>query len=249
MRLDVFLTPLGLAPGDLAGRPVLVVDVLRATTTMCAALHAGARAVVPVAEPEDARRLAQDLGPDAVLAGERGAVRIPGFQLGNSPLEMTPDAVAGRTVVMCTTNGTRALLAVHGAAAAWPAAAANLTAAGTAARAAWERDRDLAIVCAGRAGQPGLDDTYAAGQLVVAALGGRRARRGLNDAALMAVDLVRRYGARWARPLGLSAAGRDLARQGFGADVAAAAEPDRWPVPLEFRDRRVVVAPEGARAA
>ncbi len=61
MRLDVFLTPLGLTPGDLAGRPVLVLDVLRATTTMCAAMHAGARAIVPVADPEDARRLDAEL--------------------------------------------------------------------------------------------------------------------------------------------------------------------------------------------
>jgi 2-phosphosulfolactate phosphatase len=249
MRLDVFLTPLGLVPGDLAGRTVLVLDVLRATTTTCAAMHAGARAVAPVADPDDAIRLAQTLGPDTVLAGERGAVRIPGFHLGNSPLEMSPDAVGGRTVVMCTTNGTRALLAAEGARSALPAAAANLAAAGAAARAAWEADRDLAILCAGREGRFALEDAYAAGRFVLAALGGRRLRRGLNDAALMALDLVRRYGDRWERPLGLSAAGRDLAALGYGADVAAAADPDRWPVLLEFRDRRVRVAPPEERAA
>lgn len=249
MRLDVFLTPLGLTPGDLAGRTVLVLDVLRATTTMCAAMHAGARAIVPVADPEDARRLAGDLGPDALLAGERGTERIPGFHLGNSPLEMTPEAVGGRTLVMCTTNGTGALLAAQGAGAAWPAAGANFSAVGAVARAAWEGDRDLAILCAGRAGLCSLDDAYVAGRFVVAALGGRRLRRGLNDGALMALDLVRRYGDRWHRPLALSAAGRDLAAHGFGGDVAAAAEPDRWPALLQFRDRRVLPAGSEERAA
>ncbi len=249
MRLDVFLTPLGLTPGDLAGRTVLVLDVLRATTTMCAAMHAGARAIVPVADPEDARRLAEGLGPDAVLAGERGAQRIPGFHLGNSPLEMTRDAVGGRTLVMCTTNGTGALLATQGARATWPAAAANFTAASAVARAAWERDRDLVILCAGRGGLCSLDDAYAAGRFTVAALGGRGLRRGLNDGALVALDLVRRHGERWGRPLALSAAGRDLAAQGFGDDVAAAAEPDRWPVLLQFRDRRVLAAGPEERAA
>ncbi len=249
MRLDVFLAPHGLAPGDLAGRTVLVVDVLRATTTMCAAIHAGARAIVPVPDAEEARRLAQGLGPEAVLAGERGGLRIPGFHLGNSPLEMTPDAVGGRTVVMCTTNGTGALLAAQAAGLVIPAAAANLTLAGQAARAAWEGGRDVAILCAGREGRFSLDDAYAAGRFVGFALGGRRHRKGLNDAALMAVDLVRRYGERWERPLGLSTAGRDLVALGLGADVAAAALPDRWPVLLHYRDRRVVPVPPEERAA
>lgn len=250
MRLDVFLSPLGLAPADLAGRTVFLLDVLRATTTMCAAAHAGARAIVPVAEPEEAIRLAQTLGPDeSVLAGERGCERIPGFQLGNSPLEMLADRVAGRTVVMCTTNGTRAFVAAQGARVVYPAAASNLSLAGAAARAAWEADRDLAVLCAGRVGAPSLDDAYAAGRLVERALGGRRARRGLNDAALMALDLVRRYGDRWVRPLQLSAGGRELAAKGFGADLAAAAEQDRWPVLLQYRDRRVLAVTAGERAA
>ena len=140
-------------------------------------------------------------------------------------------------------------LAAQGAATVLPAAAANLSLAGAVARSAWERSRDLVILCAGREGQPSLDDTYAAGRFALLALGGRRLRRGLNDGALLAVDLVRRYGERWARPLALSAAGRDLARQGFGEDLTAAAEPDRWPVLLQYRDRRVVAARPEEQAA
>ena len=84
---------------------------------MCAALHHGAKAVIPVASTEEALRLAQTIGSDDVLlAGEKNCVRIPGFHLGNSPLEMTEAAVRGKTLIVTTTNGTKALLACQGAA-------------------------------------------------------------------------------------------------------------------------------------
>ena len=115
MKLDVAFTPTGLASAEVQGRTVFVIDILRATTTMCAALHHGAKAIIPVASPEEALRLAQTLGSaDVLLAGERNAIRTPGFHLGNSPLEMTEAAVRGKTLVVTTTNGTHTLLAVQG---------------------------------------------------------------------------------------------------------------------------------------
>jgi 2-phosphosulfolactate phosphatase len=243
MKLDVVFTPAGLASQEVQGRTVFVIDILRATTTMCAALHHGARALIPVASAEEALRLAQTLASDDVrLAGEREAVRIPGFHLGNSPLEMTESAVRGRTLVMTTTNGTRALLACQGAAAVYPACAGNLSLAAEKAREAMESGRRPLIICAGRQGAFSLDDAYAAGRLVAAALGGPRARGGLNDAAVAALDLVRRYGDDWSRPLRRSRAGRELVRLGFEADVAAAARMDATPVLPQFHDRRVTLA-------
>ena len=243
MRLDVVFTPQGLAPADVTGRTVFVIDILRATTAMCAALANGAKAVIPVASSEEAVRLAQTIGStDLLLAGERNCVRIPGFQLGNSPLEMTGETVRGKTIIM-TTNGTKAMLATQGAGAVYAAAAANLSAAGAAARDVLERQRDILIVCAGRDGAFSLDDAYAAGRLAVAALGGRKPRRGLNDAALAALDLVRRYGDAWFRPLAYSRAGRELIRLGFRPDVEDAARLDAYPVLPNLHDRRVTVAP------
>ncbi|MEX1050163.1 MAG: 2-phosphosulfolactate phosphatase, partial [Gemmatimonadales bacterium] len=82
MRVDVFFTPLGVTPADVTGRPVLVLDILRATTTMVEALAHGARAVVPASAPDEAIRIAQQLAPGArLLAGERRAERIEGFDL------------------------------------------------------------------------------------------------------------------------------------------------------------------------
>jgi 2-phosphosulfolactate phosphatase len=243
MTVDVVFSPVGLTPPEVHGRVVFVIDVLRAGTTMCAALAHGARAVVPVASTEEALRLAQTLGPDTVLAGERNCVRIPGFALGNCPREMTADAVRGRTVILTTTNGTRALLAVAGATHVYVAAAANFTLSAAVAREARLRGEEILIVCAGREGRFALDDAYAAGRLVAAAQGGGRGRKGLNDAALAALDLVRRYGERWDRPLAASQGGRDLAELGMKDDIADAARVDAYPVLALFADRRVMAAP------
>jgi 2-phosphosulfolactate phosphatase len=245
MKLHVWFSPLGLGPADVQGRTIFVIDVLRATTVMCAALHNGARALIPVASTEEALRLAQTIGSaDVLLAGEKNCVRIPGFALGNSPLEMTEPTVKGKTIVVTTTNGTKALLTAQGAAAVYVAAASNLTLAGERAREALEQNRDVLILCAGRETAFGLDDAYCAGRLAVAALGGRKPRKGLNDAALASLDLVRRYGDDWARPLSYSRAGRELARLGFRDDVLDAARLDAYPVLPQFHERRVTVAPQ-----
>jgi 2-phosphosulfolactate phosphatase len=243
MKLDVLFSPAGLTPTEVQGRTVFVIDILRATTAMCAALTHGARALIPAGSTEEALRLAQTLGSeDLLLAGEKDCVRIPGFQLGNSPLEMSEQAVRGKTLVVTTTNGTRALLACQGAGAVFAACAANLTVAAERAREALERDGDVLIVCAGRGGAFSLDDAYGAGRLAEATLGGRRPRRGLNDAGIASLDLVRRYGERWERPLTYSRAGRELIRLGFRDDVLDAARLDAYPVLAQFHERRVTLA-------
>jgi 2-phosphosulfolactate phosphatase len=248
MRLDVVFSPQELTPGEVTDRTVVVVDVLRATTTICAALHHGARAVITAADTAEATRLAQALGsPDVLLAGERNSLRIPGFQLGNSPLEMTREIVGGKTLVMTTTNGTAALLAAAGAREVILGAAVNLTIAGDRAREALESDGDLLILCAGREHGFGLDDAYIAGCYAVRALGGRRRRKGLNDAALVSVDLVSWYRDRIERVLSLSHAGRQSVANGFRDDVHAAAQVDRHPVLPLFHERRIALAGEGQR--
>jgi len=109
MKIVVFFDPVGVTPPEVQGKTVVVLDLLRATTTITVALYHGAKAVLPAASTEEALRIAQNLErDDVVLAGERKSQRIPGFALGNSPLEFTPDAVRGKTVVMATTNGTPA---------------------------------------------------------------------------------------------------------------------------------------------
>ena len=242
MRLDVVFTPAGLTSIEVQGRTVFVIDILRATTTMCAALAHGAKAVIPAASTEEALRLAQTIGSeDLLLAGERNCVTIPGFQLGNSPREMREATVRGKTLIVSTTNGTKALLACMGAAAVYPAAAVNLTLAAERASEAIANDGELLIVCAGRDGGFALDDAYCAGRLIAAALGSRKPHRALNDAGLASLDLVRRYGDRWERPLMYSRGGRELVRLGFRDDVLEAACLDAYPVLPLFHERRVTL--------
>ena len=244
MKLHVAFAPGGLTPADVQGRTVFVIDILRATTTMCAALNHGAKAIIPVTSTEEALRLAQTIAStDVLLAGEKDCVRIPGFHLGNSPLEMTETAVRGKTLIVTTTNGTKALLAAQGAAAVYAVGAANLTLAAEKAREVIERDGGVLVICAGRDNAFSLDDAYCAGRLTAETLGSRKPRRGLNDAAIASLDLVRRYGDLWERPLTYSRAGRELIRLGFRDDVLDAARLDAYPVPAHFHERRVTLVP------
>ena len=215
MRVDVAVTPQAL-DGGLSDRTALVVDVLRASTTIIAALAAGASAVVPVADAEEARRrLAAWPAGEAVLAGERSGEPLPGFHLGNSPPAFTPDRVAGKTVILSTSNGTRALLRAAGAAALGVAALVNRAAAS-----AWAAGQgcDVTIVCAGERGAPSLEDEVAAGLLVE-----RLARGGAEPtaAARRALELARRYDGDLERLARDSAWARRLAARGWEADVRA----------------------------
>src|SRR5690606_19366866 len=112
VKIEVAFTPAELAGIDLGDRVVVVLDVLRATSTIVEALANGARAVSPVSTVDEAVRLAEALGREGVLlAGERRSLRIDGFDMGNSPLEFTRERVSGKQIVLTTTNGTVAILA------------------------------------------------------------------------------------------------------------------------------------------
>ena len=155
---------------------------------------------------------------------------------------LTETADRRKKIVLSTTNGTKSLLAFQGAEVVHPVCAGNLSLAAERAREALAREGGLLVVCAGRGGAFSLDDAYAAGRLAAAALGGPRGRRWCNDAALASLDLVRRYGEKWERPLSRSRAGRELIRLGFGDDVKAAARLDAYPVLPSFQERRVSLA-------
>lgn len=242
MRLDVALVPAGLATQDSAGRTVVVIDVLRATTTMCAALAHGARAVIPCTSPDEAARLLHSVGPDVVLAGERHALPIPGFHLGNSPGEMLPISVGGKFVALATTNGTRAFSGVSQATEVLAGAAVNFSAVAARVREALGAGRHGLIVCAGREGRLGLDDAYVAGRLVHRLLGAAPAGTALNDSAIAAMAVATSLGDDWEAALRRSAAAGDLEKVGLGADVHAAAQVDSLPVVPVLRESRLVLS-------
>ena len=179
MHVDVVFTPdeAGAAPTG------IVIDVIRATSTICQALASGYSRVFCAAEVEEARALRDTLG-EGVLGGERNAVRIPGFDLGNSPREYL-EATA-KTLVLSTTNGTRAVVAAaERCDRVLIASLLNLTAVVEAARNA---EDDVLVVCAGVQGTLALDDAFVAGR-IVELLGWER-----TDAAEAAARLVTTWG-------------------------------------------------------
>ncbi len=178
MRVHVAFTPAEAVRIPTA----VVVDVLRATSTIVQALDSGYERVLCCAEIEDARALRDEVG-DAVLAGERLAVAIPGFDLGNSPRDFLAPHAA--TLVLSTTNGTRAIVtAAGGCDSVVVGSLLNLDAVAAAAR---EGGGDVAVLCAGVEGRFTLDDTYCAGR-IVEAIGGER-----TDAAEAAVRVARSF--------------------------------------------------------
>ena len=240
MKLSVYFTPLGLDPKTVAGRPVLVIDVLRTTTTIVTALGNGAKAVVPADSAAEAMRLARNLGSDdVVLAGERNYERIEGFQLGNSPGGMTSEVVDGKTIIMTTTNGTVALLAADYGGPVIVGSAVNFAAAAKAAKAAFKEAGELVILCAGRERRFALEDAYVAGRFAREIVPARSKTVEIDDAGIAAQQLVRRYGERWQTAVAASAAARKLKETGFKADVAAAIEVDKFAIVPLYAEKQV----------
>jgi 2-phosphosulfolactate phosphatase len=162
MRIDVALVPS--EAKRWTNTVCVVLDELRASSTIVTALEGGATAVVPASSLADARRLAREIGPGTVLAGAHRVVRAPGFDYGNSPAEVAAADVAGRTVVLSTRNGTAVLRALS---AGTPVLIGCLLNASAVARAALSLARatgaDVGIICAGRRGAFAVDDAIAAG--------------------------------------------------------------------------------------
>jgi 2-phosphosulfolactate phosphatase len=228
----VHLLPAHIPDGALAGVAV-VIDVLRATTVMVHALAAGCRTVLPCLEVDEAKKVAAGYRSNGkvVLGGERKGKPIPGFDLGNSPDDYTAKACKAATVVMTTTNGTRALLRAAEADRVLIGAFVNFSAVCEQLKA---ENRPVHIVCAGTDGAVSLEDTILAGAFVdfLSDVGGEVK---LNDAARLAWDCLENHGRCLAGALEIGAGGERLRSLGYDADIRAAAQVDRFAIAPELR--------------
>lgn len=248
MRIDVFFGTSGLTPGDTAARVVVVIDVLRASTSIATALANGARAVIPLDSTDEVVMRAKAFDRSEVkLAGERQMRPIPGFDLGNSPLEFTRETIEGKTVLLSTTNGTGAITALQGPRDVVIGSYVNFSAVLAMLRTAIRGGTDIAILCAGREKQFSLEDAACAGRFVHHAMR-RRADVALNDAAFAGMLIDRRYSDNLMRLFSASAHGRALSEAGYGDDLAACAAIDSYPVIPIYSDRQITkLGPERAR--
>lgn len=239
MKLDVAFTPGELGGGGVGQRTVVVIDVLRATTTILEALVNGARDVLPVESVEQAVRKAQEIGRDqTILCGERDVERISGFDLGNSPLEFVPEKVSGRTLLMTTTNGTRAILLGAAGARCLIASFLNARAVAEALR---EAEDDILILAAGREGRFALEDAICAGMIARAVRRTTARRLDTNDAAKAAMLLAARFGRSLGAVLPRTAAGRRLASLGRSDEIDFCASVDRYDQVPRVQDRRITL--------
>ena len=244
-QLTVHLLPSLFEPSNLRGGIAVVIDILRASTTITYALANGARQIIPCETIDEACAARAEIGDDCLLGGERGGKIIDGFDLGNSPTAYSRDAVAGRTVAFTTTNGTRALLRSAEAARIFVGALANLGA--VVQRLAGEEP--VHLVCAGTDGFVSTEDTLFAGAVCDALMwhGGFE----LNDSARLAWS-------HWKACSGSEDAlheailagrgGQNVQRLGLGEDIRVAATLNGFDLVPEFLPQSRAITVAGGRS-
>ncbi|MBI2875193.1 MAG: 2-phosphosulfolactate phosphatase [Firmicutes bacterium] len=239
MKIDATITAQSIPQGALEGRTAVVIDVLRATSTITTALASGCHAVFPVLTIKEARETVELLaggrgaGASAVrggtagrrgacgthsplLGGERLARRIEGFDLGNSPSEYTPEAVSGRVIIHTTTNGTRALRAAAGSTRVLAGCFLNAEAVAGAAAGFGE---DVLLACAGTRGCFSADDTACAGLIAGLILELFPGRVVLSSTVEVALELYRSRRGRLIELLGEIRSGGYLKELGLYEDI------------------------------
>ncbi|NIP57896.1 MAG: 2-phosphosulfolactate phosphatase family protein [Gemmatimonadetes bacterium] len=244
MNVDAYFVPAGVEPADVAERTAVVIDVIRATSTIVTALAHGARAVYPTVSTEDALKLASSLGrDDTLLCGERKGLKVDGFDLGNSPAEYTEETVGDKRLVMSTTNGTRAFAAAAGAERVVAASFLNLGAVAD----ALEGAEELVVICAGKEDRFSLDDAVCAGHLLreLEERGGEPL--GTDDAATAALRLAAELTPDEAF-LRSTRAGLALVEIGLESDLALCARRDVFAHAPEMEDRVIRLSSGGSES-
>jgi 2-phosphosulfolactate phosphatase len=236
--VEVAFTVEELAHVPLEDRTAVVIDVVRASTTIVTALAHGAAAIVPVATPDEAVAQAVAWPGGALLGGERGGSPPPGFEWGNSPAEYVSPGLRGRTVVFTTTNGTRALLAVMRARAVAVGGFVNAEAIVT-----WvgRRGGDVVLACSGESGRFCLEDAVGAG-LLVDRIRTRHPDAALSDSARAAGLLYGHYAGKLAELMADAAWARMLVSRGRGTDLPLCVAVDAYAVVPVLRNGTLVAA-------
>lgn len=237
MNIDVHFTPAEIESDVLAEATVVIIDVVRATTSIVEALAQGVRTVFPTSSAEEAVKLAASLGrEDTLLCGERKGLKIEGFDLGNSPAEYIGAELDGKRLVMTTTNGTPALRAADEAARVLVCAFTNLSAVARAVAG----DSHVVIQCAGRGGRFGFDDAVCAGHLLLKIRDLSAEDLELNDPGRAACALAEgvEVSADFLRG---TAAGVSIEAIGLGDDLILCADVDRHDIVPHVQDGAITL--------
>jgi 2-phosphosulfolactate phosphatase len=237
MYIDtVFTQPELASRGDISNKTVIVIDVLRATTTIAYALLSCSR-VIPVETLEEALALSKKYDKkDILLTGERFCLKPEGFDLGNSPDEYTPDKIQGKTIIFSTTNGTRALKLARNAKFVTTAAFVNAKAS---IDKVFEEGNDTLILCAGRSDKITKEDSACAG-LIVKLLTKKCVENNvefeLSDASDIALTYFNRYENDIPALLKSAEAGRNLVQVNLEKDIKSCSQVNILPIATRYKD-------------
>lgn len=189
--IDVFISSQSFQEEDIRDKTVVVIDVLRASSTMVTALHNGAKGVIPVGDMGDASKISQNLDSDHyLLSGEKDGVKIEGYDLGNSPLDYTMEKVKNKTIIFNTTNGTKAIKRSGLAEEVVIGSFLNLN---TIVEYLRSIGNDIALVCAGWRGRLALEDLLCAGNIITELANGSLPEY-VQDGAKVAFGLYEKIG-------------------------------------------------------
>lgn len=228
MKIDVYFSPAQIDEMQLRDRNVIVIDVLRASTTIIAALKNGAREIIPVGSIESAVKVSGNLFGDVVLrGGERNGKIITGFNLGNSPSEYTEEAVKGKSIIFCTTNGSSTMVKAKYAKRMAVVGFVNVALAAAYVREAGE---DFSFVCAGNQQRFCVEDAVCVGMLLKILTEDSAVAVELNDAGVAAQILHKTVGKNLLKMAKSSDHGKYLVEIGFENDLKTCVDVDSIPV-------------------
>jgi 2-phosphosulfolactate phosphatase len=239
MKIDLSFSAAQFDDLQLRDKNVVVLDVLRASSTITVALNNGAREVIPVASIESAVKISGSLFGEVTLrGGERNGKTIEGFNLGNSPLEYSEAAVKGKSIIYCTTNGSVAMAKSRYARALIIGSFLNLT---TVVDFIREENKDFLFICAGRINTLGffsLEDAVCAGMMIQKLMKIESLELNLSDSAKAAHALYKSFGRSILKMLKTSEHGKFLIEIGFADDLKICAAVDSVPVlPVQIENK------------
>ena len=216
MKLNVFLSPVIVDELYFTNKTTVVIDVLRATSTIVTALNNGAKEIVPVASVEFAVKVSGGMfGGQTLLGGERNTKKIEGFALGNSPFEYSKDVVEGKSIVFYTTNGTKSIVKAKYSENLFICSFLNISAI---AKHIITLNTDVEIVCAGRNNYFSIEDSICAGMLI-SKISKVKSDSYLNDSGKAVLTLYEKYGSNLNKMMRESDHGKILLENGFEADL------------------------------
>jgi len=239
MKIDLSFSASQFDDLQLRDKNVVVLDVLRASSTITVALNNGAREMIPVASIESAVKISGSLFGEVTLrGGERNGKIIEGFNLGNSPLEYSEAAVKGKSIIYCTTNGSVAMAKSRYARMLIVGSFLNLT---TMVDFIREEKKDFLFICAGRLNSIGyfsLEDAVCAGMMIQKLMKDESLELNLSDSAKAAHALYKSFGRSILKMLKTSEHGKYLSEIGFADDLKICAAVDSVPVlPVQIENK------------